>query len=226
MRYKKKVILFVLLLFSCLIVTSCSSNTSGSSKTSAPEFILRNNIKFGDSVETVKAKETVEIKSESTTELRTESCDLAGVNIKSVVYRFDESGKLVSVLWEVQDSRNTILAPGTFDSLSTSLEAKYGQPDSRDTQSSFLIQGAAISEMMNDEICVLGMMIGKAGPIKQCEWQIESHGNQNVKIELLYYQRYKDDYRVRLSYDMYTDEELDAIVQEKQNTEQSNQNDL
>lgn len=227
MRRTKCTVLIFLLLLACMVTTACSSGTSTpSAKGSAPEFVLRNDIRFGDTIETVKAKETVEIRSESSTELKTKSCELAGVDVNSVIYRFDENGKLISVLWDVMNSANSIFAPVTFDSLKASLEAKYGPPSNTDTQSSFVIQGSAISEMMNDDIFLLGMITGTSGPIQQCEWQIESHGNQNVKIELLYYKRKKDSYRVRLSYDMYTDEELDAILLDDLLTEQNNMNDL
>lgn len=197
----------------------------------AEEFTLRNGIKFGDSVETVKEKETLEIKNEGENEIRTASGELAGVNVDAIVYRFDEGGKLVSVLWEVlNDGRNPYFPQKKFDSLNTALIKKYGVPDNTDTQSFFIIQGAAIEEMMKlaqeSSLFQFSMALGIAGPVKQSEWQIESKDNQNVKIDLLYYKVYDEDYRIRLSYDLYTDEELEEQQRLKESEENNVQDDL
>lgn len=215
-----KKILCILLTLSLFMMTSVSF---------AEAFTLRNGIHFGDTLEEVKAKETLEIKSQTENELVTKSGVLANVDVDSVIYRF-ENNKLVSVLWEVVDSRNNFYPPMVFDDLNTALTAKYGKSDSTDTDSYFLVKGAAIEEMMElmveDFSFMLGMLMGEAGPLKQCEWEIESQGNENVKIDLLYYQVAEEDFRVRLSYDLYTDEELEELKKQDQSDEQSIQNDL
>lgn len=213
---------FWLILIACIIIFSLSSAF-------CEEVILRNDIRFGDSLAEVKAKETLEIKSETADELRTGSGVLAGVDVKSVIYRF-EDGKLVSVLWDVLNSRNDIFPPLIFDDLQSALTAKYGTPDSTDTNSFFLIHGAAIDEMLDlasEDLAFTMMMIwGEAGPIKQCEWQIDSHHNENVKIDLLYYKVAEEDFRIRLSFDVYTDEQLEQMIQLDKEGNNSIQNDL
>lgn len=201
----KRIISCILVLIFCLTISTCFAEE---------RFALRCGIYFGDTKADVKSKETLKITKETSNELVTESGELAGVSVEFISYRFDNSGKLISVLWNVVDSRNNIYPPILFDTLEEALTKKYGKPDSTDINSSFLIEGAAIEEMLNDDIVLLGMLIGKSGPLQQCEWQIESSGNENVKIDLLYYQAYDEDYRLRLSYDLYTDEELEELQKE------------
>lgn len=52
------------------------------------------------------------------------------------------------------------------------------------------------------------------GPLMLNEWTITGDNNKNMKIDLLLYSLGSEDYRLRLSYDIYTDEEL-ALLQEE-----------
>lgn len=198
-----------------VVLLMCMSAFAGVAE---ERFALRCGIYFGDTKNEVKEKETLAIKSETDYEIVTESGKLAGENVESVSYRFDDKGQLVSVLWNVCNSRNDIFPPMIFESLSESLSAKYGTPDSSDTDTFFLIKGAAIDDMLNlaeeSTAFALSLMLGKAGPMMQNEWQIESSNNENVKIDLLLYQVDETDYRLRLSYDVYTDEQLEMLHKE------------
>lgn len=205
----KRIISILLVLVFCLNAQLCVAEE---------QFALRCGIFFGDTKEDVKAKETLKIAKESATELVTVSGELAGVSVESVSYRFDQSGKLVSVLWNVVDARNSMYPYMLFDTLEEAITKKYGPANSTTTDCYFLIEGAAINEMLTlieeDTYFRLGMLLGEAGPLEQYEWQIESSGNENVKIDLLLYQYDEEDFRLRLSYDMYTDEQLETLQQE------------
>lgn len=221
---KKRVVAFFLLVVSTIILCGCEPFVANK------PFELRCGIHFGDTIADVKIKETLSFKSESENELTTKKGELAGVNVESLTYRFDENGKLYSVLWTVLSSKNNIFPSQNYDILYEQLTKKYGKPNSTDIQSSFLIEGAAIEEMFGlmktDMSFALNMVMGKAGPLKQSEWQVKSSGNENVKIDLLLYQVKEEDYRLRLSYDIYTDEQLQHLQSQKQQQTAEMMNDI
>ena len=108
----KRIISCILVLIFCLTISTCFAEE---------RFALRCGIYFGDTKADVKSKETLKITKETSNELVTESGELAGVSVEFISYRFDNSGKLISVLWNVVDSRNNIYPPMLFDSLEEAL---------------------------------------------------------------------------------------------------------
>ena len=89
--------------------------------------------------------------------------------------------------------------------------------------------GPAI-EKMALVVYLLGALDGYKGDyIDYDEWIVES-GNYNVKIDLIsYYYRNKEyeySYFIDLSYKMFTDEELDQEIKEKQQKRDEVDNDL
>lgn len=196
--------LFVMIIIAVIL---CMGSSLGNAD---EQFTLRCKINFGDTKDDVKAKEELPIKRQTAERITTESGTVAGIYVHSINYSFDDSGKLVSVLWE-KDSKNTLIFDD-FSSLSENLCKKYGNPINTDKDINFLIKGAAIEDLQF-EMRYLFPIPGY-GPLMLNEWTITGDNNKNMKIDLLLYSLGSEDYRLRLSYDIYTDEEL-ALLQEE-----------
>lgn len=198
--------------------------------TAEERFSLRCGVFFGDSKEVIKSKETLIIAAESDYEITTNSGKLAGIDVDAVVYRFDENNGLISVLWTIVDAANEDYAITIYNTLSDSLSKKYGKPDNTDKNTHYLIKGAAIEEMyalMEEEFLFpILVSFGEAGPMYQSEWHIESYKNENVKIDLLLYKHDENDYRLRLSYDLFTDEQLKKLQDEQKENEKRVSDDI
>ena len=130
--------LFVMIIIAVIL---CMGSSLGNAD---EQFTLRCKINFGDTKDDVKAKEELPIKRETAERIITESGTVAGIYVHSINYSFDDSGKLVSVLWK-KDSRDTLI--DDFSSLSENLCKKYGNPINTDKDINFLIKGAAIEDL-------------------------------------------------------------------------------
>jgi len=100
--------LFVMIIIAVIL---CMGSSLGNAD---EQFTLRCKINFGDTKDDVKAKEELPIKRQTAERITTESGTVAGIYVHSINYSFDDSGKLVSVLWE-KDSKNTLI----FDDFSS-----------------------------------------------------------------------------------------------------------
>ena len=131
---KKSLIILILI---TLLISGCSSKKKG--------FELRNGIMFGDSIETVRKKEKLEVKEPETDEdevgvetLRTEDGTIANIENSSVSYKFKD-GKLYQMIYnlgdyhtesdsyeEVQQIKDYVTEQ--YNTIDKTLTEKYGDP--------------------------------------------------------------------------------------------------
>ena len=185
-------------------------------------FVLRNDIKFGDSMEEVRAKETLVVKPfnpESPNSLVTEEGTVAGLDGVSLSYGFYENEKgLGRVYWNVPDFEDKDIANNTYEKLYNAIVSKYGKPLDLANDETFVITGKTIEFAYSYVAFANSMRAGSSGMIDKGEWVVDCEGNNNTKIELVNYyasMKYGTVYHIKLSYTHFTDEELASALQEK-----------
>ncbi len=209
-------ILIILLVFMSSIVGSAL----------ADDFSVRNNIRFGDTKEEVKAKESLPISNEAEKYFIVEGT-VASVDNSTVLYSFND-GKLCNVKIDfgvhIGKSEQAISAYKTvFDALSS----KYGEPYSVDGNEFYIVYGFAVSQYLSavDGLSSLGINMKNALQNKS-EWILRLD-DINVKIDLVRFAvNGGSSSDVVLSYKAFTDEEEQNAI-ESENAKNANiQNDL
>lgn len=194
------------------------------------DFILRNGIVFGDTLEDVKQKETLTIRSSSVDKTNNVWFEgkIAGMD-GSVRFDFDEgTGKLIDMLYEFNSSSKKDFIDSDYSTLKKGLIRKYGNPLGNTGGSLHLITGPAVES--SALMIILYQYINGSGDIRDYdEWVIESNG-YNVKIDLMSFYTRDDDYNYTyynyLSYHYYTDDDYLNAVQEKIDENTAVDNDL
>lgn len=212
----------------CLLVL-VSMLFSGSAL--ADEFVLRNGIVFGDTLDIVKQKETLTIQSSSEDKDNNVWFDgtIAGME-GSVRFDFDEeTGKLTDMLYSFDSKTDKDFVDNDYSTLFQSLSRKYGTPLGNSGGSLHIITGLAI-EYPATIIGLYRYLIEGAGDFRDYdEWVVEADGYK-VKIDLSsYYVRDKDynyTYYNALSYHFFTDADYAAAIKGKMEENAAIDNDL
>ena len=211
-----------------MAVVLCSIGTG---LAESKDFQLRNGITFGDSLNTVKQKETGTIQSGSVEKTDGVWFDatIAGMD-GSIRYDFDEeTGKLTDMLYDFSSSSSKDSVDNDYSKLKNSLVRKYGSPLGNTGGSLHLITGPAV-ENAATIISLYRYLIEGTGDFRDYDEWIVSCDGYNVKIDLVsYYTRSKDykySYGNKISYHYYTDDDYLNALKEKQEEIEAIDNDL
>lgn len=217
----------VLMLAALLLALLLSSVTAESG------FTLRNGICFGDSMETVREKETLpfseiaEIFLEEN-QLQTESGEVAGFKGVSVRYTFEE-GRLAEVMWDMGNFSSNELSDSCYEKLYKAYTSKYGAALGNTNGKCHLITSNAMDEAVT--LFMFYSLSDGVGDMRDyAEWIVHYGQNENVKIDLVQFY-YGESYSklcrtICVGYKYFTDDDLDAAIQEKETENQTITNDI
>lgn len=196
-------------------------------------FTLRNGIQFGDTMEQVKAKETLGVNEDNAdeTHFETQTGTVAGFDDVSIIYNFDENNQLYDVIWCLTSTTSKDTTDMAYEKLENALKNKYGTPLGYSGGDCYIITGKAISGAIGHaEIYKLLFTTGVGDYCRYAEWDYEYSEENHVKIEIIQYyfgSSYSErEYRVRVGYKYFTDEDLAAAMQEKQEENQKIMDDI
>lgn len=194
------------------------------------EFILRNGIRFGDTKENVRAKETIAIaeEKEDANEIWTIEGIVAGIEKVKIVYIFDEKDKLIEVRWQLPEKTNSDSSDNDYFKLKKAMTEKYGIPLGNTSGDCYIITTTALSGAAGwVSLCA---MIGVGDIANYDEWNYEYQNNQHVKIDLVQFYsgaNYSSrQYDIWVGYKHFTDEELNTAKQEKEEENAAVLNDI
>lgn len=208
----KKIFSLLLALMLCVAGIAVAENE---------EFQLRNGIFFGDTVEVVKQKETLEIRTDS--QDKTDLIWYDGIIAEisgSIRYDFDnETGKLIDMKYTFDALSDKNIIDNDYEKIRKSLIRKYGPPIGNTGGTIELITGSAFDQYASD-IFIINLLGGTGDVRDYDEWIVDSNG-YHVKIDFIsYYTRDEDHnyiYNNAISYHYYTDEDYLNALKEKQN---------
>lgn len=213
------------LVLTCVLLLGCMPAMA------AEEFTLRNGIKFGDTMDEVRAKETLEFK-ESSSESRLITVDgtVAGISGVSVEYFFDDDKKLKQVSWSLSASSLVDSSDSDYTKLYKAFVSKYGTPLGYDNGDCYIITGSALTGAALISYLYNSMDTGVGDLRDYAEWDYEYTNTDHVKIELVQYY-YGSSYSTRqfhisVCYKHFTDADLEAAQQEKRNENEAVMNDI
>lgn len=181
----------------------------------AEEFTLRNGIIFGDSMDTVRQKETIAIDEEMSdaVELKTQNGVVAGFEDTTIYYTFDDN-QLIDIWWRISMPSKDDMG-SAYQMLKESLSEKYGKPLGNKDGVYHPVHGTA-TQFRNDPAgSELRALLGwKAGILEYDEWVYEYAEGKSMKIELV--QDYltmngETDYTLFVSYTYFESDIIDAV---------------
>ncbi len=195
------------------------------------EFVLRNGIQFGDTKEEVRAKETIEINEEEGNEnqIWTKEGNVAGFEGVNLLYVFDDEDKLIEVKWQLPESSYSDTSDSIYSKMKKALSEKYGTPLGYTNGDFYIITTTAVTGAA--VFAGTYKLVGKYGDLRDYdEWDYEYQNGQHVKIDLIQFYTgatYNSlQYRVWIGYKHFTDEELNAAKQEKEEQNAAVLNDI
>ena len=195
------------------------------------EFVLRNGIQFGDTKEEVRAKETIEINEEEGNEnqIWTKEGNVAGFEGVNLLYVFDDEDKLIEVKWQLPESSYSDTSDSIYSKMKKALSEKYGTPLGYTNGDFYIITTTAVTGAA--VFAGTYKLVGKYGDLRDYdEWDYEYQNGQHVKIDLIQFYTgatYNSlQYRVWIGYKHFTDEELNAAKQEKEEQNSAVLNDI
>lgn len=222
----------ILLLLTAMIVFSCQHGLT-------EDFVLRNGILFGDSMEDVLSKETFTIdKIVDTVEednnsqypytITTKKGTLAGINDSTITYKFNREKQLREVVYSFRSSSYKDFIDSDYNSVNSGLIRKYGKPLGYSNGDCYVFTGSALENAAL--VAYLYDMMGKYGDLRDYdEWDVELD-DYHVKIEQVEYYcglKYSElSYSHSMSYTYFTDEDLENELNEKQEEKDTVDNDI
>ena len=208
---KKNVIRLVsILLVLCCVTTAFADE----------EFVLRNGIKFGDTIDEIVEKETTLTRKSDDSNWFVGT--IAGYKDSEAGFFFDDGGKLEDMGYSFSQFGSDYKARSdvsdVYATLYKSIVRKYGSPIGNVGGNAELITGSAITRM-SVMVYIVGGADGYDGDyLDYDEWIVDCAGG-HVKIDLVsYYYRdsnYKYHFYVDLSYYFYTDADYEEARNEK-----------
>lgn len=205
--------LYSMLICFVLMVTCFPSSVA------AEEFSLRNGIMFGDTMDIILTKEKTLKRSDDTS-----NCfkgRIAGYSNAECVFVFDDDGKLIDMRYffgeDICTSRDSM--NDVYKTIYQSLNRQYGRPLGNTGGACHLITGSAF-ETMALFVYLLGSLDGYSADYTDYdEWVIDSD-SYHVKIDMVSYyirdDKYDYRYMVSVSYKVFTDEDFDDALRQKQ----------
>ena len=191
-------------------------------------FSLRNGIVFGDTIETILQKETSLVREGDDSNWF--KGKIAGYNDAECGFYFDDDGKLISMDYGFGNScTSRDSTDDVYKKLYQSLNRKYGKPKGNTGGTTYIITGPAI-DRMGFYVYLLGSLDNYKGDYYDYDEWVIDQDDYHVKIDLIsYYYRnsdYEYSYFVDLSYHYFTDEDLEAAINEKVTEQEEVDNDL
>jgi len=199
-------------------------------------FTLRNGIKFGDSIEDVKSKETFAIDEDSSTIaddgsitwLETEEGTISGYD-GYVSFHFGEDSCLDEMKYHFSETTLKDSCQSRFDTLRDGLTRKYGTPLGNYGGNCYVITTSAIDGAVL-MYTLIDMMDGVGDYLDYDEWIVDIGKDEHVKIDMIAYYygtSYSDlTYYLDIAYKYFTDDDLLNKQQEKQEQQDAVDNDL
>ncbi|MBQ8653524.1 MAG: hypothetical protein IJ507_01195 [Clostridia bacterium] len=217
------------LLLACILLLGCVSALADDT------FTLRNGVHFGETMDQVKLKETLPLSTQYGDEhnLYTDRGSVATFPKVEVWYRFKEdTGKLYEMRWSMnQGVTDKSTNEADFEKLHKALTSKYGDELGYDDGSCYIITGGALNgavTITNLYSTMFESGVGKV--IDYAEWDVPFGNGEHVKIELVrhYYGSKPSEakYYINVGYTYFTDADLDAAVNEKNDDENAIMNDI
>lgn len=196
-------------------------------------FVLRNGVTFGDTMDQVRAKETLPFKTlseENTTNLETEDGVVAGFDNVSLHYRFSDDGKLQGVTWNFEEYSSVDSIDSDYEKLYTAIVKKYGAALGFTNGKVHLVNGNAIVAAYT-MVYLYESWLDGIGDIRDYdEWVVDCEDDKNTKIEIVAYYygtSYADrNFHMKISYDQFTDADLDSELKNKQDSQQAIDDDI
>lgn len=211
------------------------------------DFELRKGIRFGDTVDEVKQKETIEFEDlseygfeekedeEGYLIINTLEDEIMGIDGSIIHYKFKD-GSLVDMQYAFGEDESSSSCNGNYDVLLTSLIKKYGNPiDKANKTSSIPITTSAIDDMLsiteNNGMEVLGATIENELNIEDIDEWLLYYDNYGVKIDLVKFNAYysflgETKYKVKIGYRYIDEEELNNYVNDVIDYNNELENDL
>jgi len=213
------------------IVLTCALLLGCMPALAAEEFTLRNGVKFGDTMDEVRAKETLAFKAyeEGATSLSTEKGVVAGISDVSITYFFDDNNQLEEVRWNLPSRTYVDSSDSDYAALYKAFASKYGTPLGYDNGSCYIITGSALEGAVT--IYSLYELLDGIGDMRDYdEWDVTYGDDDHVKIEIAQYYwgtSYSDrKFSINVGYKHFTDADLEAAQQEKREENEAVMNDI
>lgn len=196
------------------------------------DFSLRNGVRFGDTKAQVRAKETIPINEKRSSDkiIRTQGGMVAGFNGVEICYKFTADDKLNEVIWNMPLASNSGESNSVYEKLQKALKSKYGEPLGYTNGDCYIVTSGALESAA--ALTALMKSINAISSIRDYEeWDYEYQPGEHVKIEIV--QLYSkgigsnpDLHSIDIGYKYFTDEDLAAAMQKKQEESQKIINDL
>ncbi len=194
-------------------------------------FTLRNGVQFGDTREQVKAKETLEWNPGDCHDqmLGTKDGTVAGINGVSIVYYFDDDGKLEDVVWSLPRRTSANSSDSDYSKIYKALAEKYGSPLGYTNDACYIITGNALENAVT--MYMLLDLCGAYGDMRDYdEWDYTFGKDSHVKIEIAQYVAgssiLEAEYSINVGYKYFTDADLQAAQDAKREKNQAVMNDI
>lgn len=195
------------------------------------DFTLRNGVQFGDTMDQVRAKETLGWDTTQCTDttLWTMKGTVAGIGDVQIAYFFDENGKLTEVKWELPSRDYADSSDLDYEKLYKAFVQKYGSTLGYTGGDCYIItgkalEGAATMYLLYDMFDMYGDMRDYA------EWDHEFGEDDHVKIEIAQFvcgESYLEaQYFIFVGYKYFTDADLQNAMNEKQEENQAVMDDI
>lgn len=210
-----------MMLLATMVLTASAEDT----------YTLRNGVQFGDTVEQVRAKETLAWHEDdcSDTMLRTERGTVAGISDVIICYDFDEDGKLVEVVWRLPNRTYADSSDSDYSTLYKAFVQKYGSPLGYTDGDCYIITGNALNFIaMMYMLYDMSDMYGKLRDYDEWVWDFGQ--GEHVKIEIAQgswgESILEADYHIYVGYKYFTDADLQEAMDEKRQENEAVMNDI
>lgn len=210
-----------MMLLATMVLTASAEDT----------YTLRNGVQFGDTVEQVRAKETLAWHEDdcSDTMLRTERGTVAGISDVIICYDFDEDGKLVEVVWRLPNRTYADSSDSDYSTLYKAFVQKYGSPLGYTDGDCYIITGNALNFIaMMYMLYDMSDMYGKLRDYDEWVWDFGQ--GEHVKIEIAQGCWGKSileaDYHICVGYKYFNDADLQEAMDEKRQENEAVMNDI
>lgn len=217
----------------------------------AEGFTLRNGIVFGDSMEDVLAKETLEVDeiedgSDEEASATTDNDDsddetdhpywittcegtVAGIDNSYIKYNFDADKMLREVIYYFETYSSKDTSDSDYETINNGLIRKYGSPLGYSNGDCYIFTGAALESAVISAYIFSDLLDGYGDIRDYDEWDVDT-GDYHVKIEQVqfyYGSSYSElKYAHQMSYTYFTDDELQAEKDAKRESQEAVDNDL
>jgi len=218
-------------IIACLLMFSMLIGMTGTFASADTGFTLRNGIQFGDTMEQVRAKETLgwDAKNTNDTRLWTEAGTVASISGVQIAYFFDSEGKLNDVKWECPPYASMSNSNADYELLYNALVKKYGPALNIPNGYTYSITGTALTGALAKP--GLMKMFGMYGAVhRYAEWDYKYSDTEHVKIEIVQHSIGNTSsnaaHYVWVGYKFFTDADIQDVIDQKEQDEQAIMNDI